>query len=534
MNLILAPFIDVVRRDGSQERIRPAQIVSDIEGNPVIDVLSPRPDFRSALYQFLIGLLQTTCDSVQGDEDWDELWDSPPNEQELDRWFEPIIDAFELGGNGPRFMQDPSVRDETVLPCNSLLIDYPGANTCRRNTDHFVKRSENGSMSKAMAAAALFCLQTNAPAGGTGYRTGLRGGGPLTTLVLAPPQEGKPASLWQHLWLNVLPRGEYLRLCGNPDRHASSDRFPWMKDVRVSGKDGVDTYADDVHPDQLYWALPRRLWLHASGDDAAVCSVTGENSDEPVAGYSAKNLGVNYAGEWLHPLSPHFMNKDGLRLPRHPLPGGIVYRHWPALALPQQNADQPAAVVVKHLFRNIPGQFRLWAFGFDMDNMKARAWYDTTMPLYSLSGRLLDSFAVSVDALVEAAVLAGQYLRTELRNAWADEQARIGLDKLAFVQEALWENTEDDFYSLVDELHGSLGLKEDELDVVQRTNRRWLSMLRDHVMRLFDQWAEFAGIENGGPKRAALAHRNLVAKLKGKKLREVLNLSTAEESRVRP
>ena len=153
------------------------------------------------------------------------------------------------------------------------------------------------------------------------------------------------------------------------------------------------------------------------------------------------------------------------------------------------------------------------------------------MPLYSLSGRLLDSFAVSIDALVEAAAVAGQYLRTELRNAWADEQARISLDKLAFVQEALWENTEDAFYSLVDDLYRLLGGDEDALDVVQRANRRWLSILRDHVMELFDQWAEFAGIENGGPKRAALAHQNLQAKLKGKKLRGVLNLPSVEESR---
>jgi hypothetical protein len=29
----------------------------------------------------------------------------------------------------------------------------------------------------------LFSLQLNAPSGGKGYRTGLRGGGPLTTLI---------------------------------------------------------------------------------------------------------------------------------------------------------------------------------------------------------------------------------------------------------------------------------------------------------------------------------------------------------------
>nr|WP_231886596.1 type I-E CRISPR-associated protein Cse1/CasA [Methylomonas methanica] len=50
------------------------------------------------------------------------------------------------------------------------------------------------------AATALFTLQTNAPSGGVGHRVGLRGGGPLTTLVLPKASQ---TTLWQKLWLNV-------------------------------------------------------------------------------------------------------------------------------------------------------------------------------------------------------------------------------------------------------------------------------------------------------------------------------------------
>ena len=42
-----------------------------------------------------------------------------------------------------------------------------------------------------------------------GYRTGLRGGGPLTTLIeLQEYQGNQQTPLWRKLWLNVMPQDE--------------------------------------------------------------------------------------------------------------------------------------------------------------------------------------------------------------------------------------------------------------------------------------------------------------------------------------
>jgi CRISPR system Cascade subunit CasA len=53
MNLIRDKWIEVVRRNGKRERIAPLQLTADVEDS-VIDVLALRPDFRGALYQFLM------------------------------------------------------------------------------------------------------------------------------------------------------------------------------------------------------------------------------------------------------------------------------------------------------------------------------------------------------------------------------------------------------------------------------------------------------------------------------------------------
>ena len=81
-------------------------------------------------------------------------------------------------------MQDFSLKPEEagLNSIAALLIESPGENALRNNSDHFRQARQVECLCPDCAAPALFTLQTNAPAGGVGYRTGLRGGGPLTTL----------------------------------------------------------------------------------------------------------------------------------------------------------------------------------------------------------------------------------------------------------------------------------------------------------------------------------------------------------------
>jgi len=258
MNLIENEWIPVRRGSGKIARIAPWQVTDRFAEDPFIQLAAPRPDFNGALVQFLIGLLQT-CFAPEDQREWRQRLRQAPTSEELKKAFLPVAPHFDLDGKGPRFLQDltlgkeieeleSAAQEDRTRPIGDILIEAPTGKTLRDNTDLFVKRGRVESLCPACAAAALLCLQTNAPAGGQGNRTGIRGGGPLTTLVLAD-------TLWATSWLNVLERKVFLNATGNSDRDAPGDQFPWLAPTRTS-EGGRDTTPEDAHPTQVFWAMP--------------------------------------------------------------------------------------------------------------------------------------------------------------------------------------------------------------------------------------------------------------------------------------
>ena len=405
MNLITDAWIPVRRKNGKVERIAPCEMT---EGEDVITVLAvPRPDFNGALIQFLIGLLQTTF-APKNPREWRKWFKHPPGTEELREAFDPIAYAFELDGDGPLFMQDllleneikslpPKKQKERIRPIYELLIDAPTGKTLDDNTDHFVKRGAIKELCPVCAVMALLTLQINATSGGQGNRTGLRGGGPMTTLLLSD-------TLWLTCWFNILDRQTFLALCGNRGKAHDSDRFPWLSQTRTS-EGGKLTTPADAHPDQIFWAMPRRIRLIMERqNEQDICDLCGMSNRIMVSHFMAKNLGVNYKGPWIHPLSPYFFDTDGTPSAIHPQPGGIGYRHWLGLVQTSEdnNGKRKPASVVEHFILERRRDLRLWAFGYDMDNMKARCWYDSTMPLLFINDNFQEEYENRISCMVKA------------------------------------------------------------------------------------------------------------------------------------
>lgn len=79
--------------------IRPAEIVSDLDGDCAIAPDWPRPDLDIATHELLIGLLAIAM-PPRGYENWQALWHTPPSTETLDAAFAPLAHAFMLGGEG--------------------------------------------------------------------------------------------------------------------------------------------------------------------------------------------------------------------------------------------------------------------------------------------------------------------------------------------------------------------------------------------------------------------------------------------------
>ena len=137
MDLLQTEWIPVIREDGFRTRIAPWQIAE--MDNPVVELDAPRADFQGALYQFLIGLLQTCCPPAEPD-DWIDWYEQPPAPAEIQKQFSSVSDAFQLftSVGSSAFMQDLELENGEEKPISGLLIEAPGGKTLRDNLDFFV------------------------------------------------------------------------------------------------------------------------------------------------------------------------------------------------------------------------------------------------------------------------------------------------------------------------------------------------------------------------------------------------------------
>lgn len=105
MNLATDPWIPVVRCDGRLDLVSLRQVFT--EGREISD-LSVRPHERIALLRLLICVAQAALDGPEDEDAWRNCLDQIPTRVSdyLERWHA----AFELFGNGPRFLQVQGLR----------------------------------------------------------------------------------------------------------------------------------------------------------------------------------------------------------------------------------------------------------------------------------------------------------------------------------------------------------------------------------------------------------------------------------------
>ena len=517
MNLINDPWLPVRRESGKSDIIAPWQVTETPDRILALNV--PRADFSGALMQFLIGLLQTAA-TPDDRSHWQDWLSAPPGPAQLKKCLEPYAHAFELQADQGAFMQDQDPLNSAAQPIEQLLIDSPGGNTRKENTDLFIKRGNLRRLCPGCTATALFTLQINAPGGGSGHRTSLRGGGPLTTLVVMDENSSLPGDLWRNLWLNVLERPELDTLTGDTSKTDPSDIFPWLGKTRTSENEaGRETTPTDCHPMQMYWAMPRRIRIDWNTGKRARCDLCGSPSDKLSSHYRTRNYGIHYTGPWRHPLTPYRLDKNGNAQAQQLQPGGLSYRLW--LGMTEDDDFKVSAGVVRR-YRNLglkDVQFRLHAFGYDMDKMKARGWYETHYPLYTMPETARIHFARQVKILTESAALIADFLQRSVKAAWAHRAGHAEGDT-TFLRQCFYERTESAFYQTVTTLRTARSMPQE-----QQVLQSWHDTMRKAALDLFDYWSARGRVEHANPRRVAEAHHKLRGQIAGKIMQETLQLA---------
>ncbi len=495
-NLIDTPWLEARRASGARAVIRPHEITDGFETDPIVGLDFPRPDWNAALTEWLIGLVFLALPPTNGHA-WGDLFHAPPSPRDLADAFAPLARFFDLDGEGIRAFQDADpLADAEIKPLSGLLIDAPGENTLKNNADLFVKRGGAASLNPAHAAAALITLQTYAPSGGAGHRTSLRGGGPLTTL-LAPLRQGRGgATLWDRVWANT----------PDADPQAPADpaqALPWLAPTLTSEKGAPPVTPEGRHPGLTFFACPRRIRL-----------LFEETADGPIAvGYRTLNYGANYLA-WLHPLSPYREDKTSGKLPLHPHAGASDYGDWLAWwGFNGQPAQSATLWPVRHdQTQGLVERVSVEAFGYDMDNMKARQWLETRLPWVNAQE---DELRNAVSRLIAASDAAARALRLCVKIALFGQRKDDGyrlpenlpLDALPEPADRFWLETQRPFENKLGQLIKRL--EGDRRAPTFDLSWEWLAVLRRQALAIFDETVDLDGMTDAEPRRLLSARGQL-------------------------
>lgn len=499
LNILTDPFFPVVTANGNQLWVTFADLMNETGDCPVA-FNWPRGDLNIASAELCIGLLALIY-QPQDHEDWTHIWRGTSDVDVFAR-ITALAPHFNLlgdaNGKGPRFMQDFAGLDGEANNIEALFIDTPGVNGQNKNADLLTHRDRFPALGLKGAAIALYAMQQFAPSGGAGNRTSMRGGGPMTTLVLPERNDQKETPLWRILLAN-LPDGGGDRL-ENEDLPRA---LPWLAPTLTSeGKPPLELSQTHpaIHSLLAFFGMPRRIRLVVEGE--GLCALTGENGPL-VTGFIQKPWGMNYA-LWSHPLTPYRQTKEEPPYTVKPKSSRFGYRDWVGVVIGRKDAANKAfpALPVKALSQRTGlmrtsgyDESRMLAAGWAMNNMEAGSFLQSVQPVYlAANEEQADRLAKAALKNVEGADRTASMLRGAINEALFGGQAKstdIGVFEEA--NDDFFSATEDKFHSILEAMLREPLVAEEEEGPDKHFDdtaiKKWLGEIRKVALGVFDRYA---------------------------------------------
>lgn len=282
MNLLEDPWIPV-RADGGAgafQLLTYRQLLCE-PGNWQVSL--PRDDLELACVQLLVCMTQV----MFLPEDIRQLKSrlaKPLTADEFTAGIAPCLDWFDLDHPTRPFMQSRGVRAAEDTPMQKLLIGLPEGN----NHAFFNEVGEVRHVGGTLAAIALFNQASNCPSFGGGFKGSLRGGAPITTLVVG-------SHLRETIWRNVLTRAavaeRQIAISG-----PQLDQPTWVRPIR---EQEVVRWNEIGLCRGLFWQPARVELVRASHD--APCDVLGGQAVPVYTGFRKEKFNFTVDGIWPHP-----------------------------------------------------------------------------------------------------------------------------------------------------------------------------------------------------------------------------------------
>jgi CRISPR system Cascade subunit CasA len=319
----------------------------------------------------------------------------------------------------------------------------------------------------------------------------------LTTIVLQD-------SLWETIWSNILEGTA-------PDPADFPSIFPWLGKTRTSESDQKTT-PKHMHPFHAYWGMPRRIRVRFEPEPGR-CDSCGRQSTSLARAYRAKNFGFNYSGAgWKHPLSPHRRDKkSGDWITLKGKARGFRYSDWLPLICKTEDVEPAKVIETFRENRSEAADFRIWACGFETDNMKVLGWGEGAIPVLNVSSDLWSDYVSVIRSLVAGAEYALRSLLHALkrcRGDHADGVHRLTGMAAATVEAGFWNETQPDFLEFCARVRDSTSHPD-----LQDLRRSWGRLLRKHAAKSFNVHSQTGAFAAVPPGRIAKAWNSLQREL---------------------
>ncbi|PPC75069.1 type I-E CRISPR-associated protein Cse1/CasA [Pokkaliibacter plantistimulans] len=253
----------------------------------------PRDDMELAALQLLICLIQISW-IPEDDDALRRYLTQPLSPAEFEQGIRQWGDMFRLDHPDSPCLQVKGVSAKEATGMDKLMAGLTGATNCT-----FVNEPNQAeALCGGCAAIALFNQANNAPSFGGGFKSGLRGGSPVTTLIQAV--EYQRADLRTTLWLNVLTRPRLMELLG--DDLQLHQPPTWQQPI----KEGAVISAGSIGLLRgLFWQ-PDHIEL-CSPIGEGCCTGCGQQAPVRYNGFLKAKFGFTVEGTWPHPHSPRLL-----------------------------------------------------------------------------------------------------------------------------------------------------------------------------------------------------------------------------------
>ncbi|MDC7227593.1 MAG: type I-E CRISPR-associated protein Cse1/CasA [Spirochaetales bacterium] len=289
MNLLTDDFLSARREsDGEHVWIGLKEIICT---NNDYSFMYPRDDLELGALCLCISIVQ--C--LWPPENLNELKNrirKPMNFEEYEEGIQNYIDWFNLEDEKYPFMQVKGVKASNSTPLDKLLPGLTGGTNCT-----FVNEPKQAvSLCSGCAAIALFNDASSAPGFGGGFKAGLRGSAPITTLI-------QGGCLRETIWMNVLS----MDIGGDSFFNKKLNSLPtWVDPI----KEKTQFSAAGIGLMRGIFWQPAHIELNGQVH-GTTCSCCGRKVDSVFKNFNKAKFNYTVTDIWTHPHSPRYLSLKG-------------------------------------------------------------------------------------------------------------------------------------------------------------------------------------------------------------------------------